>query len=132
MRADILPRFTAAPGLPADPVAFLKKTESIYQHDAYHSLSMEGYEVTPELIMQVRSGQWDPDAGRPDMEQRNAMAAKGYANAFSIVCESIRKIFDGNVAGGIVKQYLHDWYQTLFSPLSTGSVNKTCRSGRLS
>ena len=67
----------------------------MYQYDAYHSLSIEGYEVTPELIERVRSSEWNPDANQSDTDQRNAMAAKGYANAFICVCESVQKVFAG-------------------------------------
>ena len=94
----------------------MKEIEELYQHDAYHSLSIEGYEVTPELIERVRTGGWNPDAVQSDAEQRTAMAAKGYFDAFRVVCESVQKVFDGGHAGETVKRDLPDWYQALFSP----------------
>lgn len=116
MRDSIIVRFPEPPGLTSDPVASVKEIEELYQHDAYHSLSIEGYEVTPELIERVRIGEWHPDINQSDAEQRNAMAAKGYADAFMYVCESVQKVFDGGHAGETVKQDLQDWYQALFSP----------------
>ena len=116
MRETVLTLFPTAPGLTRDPIAALKEIEDLYQHDAYHSLSIEGYEVTAELIERVRTEDWNPDTNQTDIEQRNAMAAKGYANAFKIVCESIQKVFAGGHAGEIVRQDLQDWYQALFSP----------------
>ncbi len=116
MREVVVNRFPEAPGLSGDPVASLKEIEDLYQHDAYHSLSIEGYEVTPELIARVRDGKWNPDAKQSDKEQRNAMAAKGYANAFNLVCQSVKNVFNGGHAGEIVRQDLQDWYQALFSP----------------
>jgi len=31
-------------------------------NDAYNSLSIEGYRVTPELIERIRDGKWDPES----------------------------------------------------------------------
>ena len=36
--------------------------------DAYHSLSIEGYRVTQELIEQVQAGDWDPEHVPPRHE----------------------------------------------------------------
>ena len=51
--------FPQPPGLPKDTKAYLHFVDEIYQSDAYHSLSIEGYRVTPELIERVfeRRGQ---------------------------------------------------------------------------
>ncbi|MFV5693519.1 hypothetical protein ACM55K_15965 [Flavobacterium sp. LT1R49] len=46
--------------------------------DAYHSLSIEKYRVTPELIERVRSGVWNAKENEDDRKQREAMAARGY------------------------------------------------------
>ena len=116
MRDSVIVRFPGPSGLTSDPVVSVKEIEELYQHDAYHSLSIEGYEVTLELIERVRTGEWNPDINQSDAEQRNAMAAKGYADAFMCVCESVQKVFDGGHAGKTVKQDLQDWYQALFSP----------------
>ena len=50
MRCPIIERFPQAPGLPADAAAYLKSVEAVYITDAYHSLSIEGYRVSPALI----------------------------------------------------------------------------------
>jgi hypothetical protein len=70
----------------------MKRVEEAYVTDAYHSLSIEGYRVTPELIERVRGGNWNPDANQQDREQRNAMAARGYWQAFQLVQKSIGKV----------------------------------------
>ena len=36
-----------APGIPRNPSAYLKAVDEVYVNDAYHSLSIEGYRVTP-------------------------------------------------------------------------------------
>jgi hypothetical protein len=40
-------------------------------------LSIEGYEVSEELIKRVQDGQWKPDEDARDSETKNALAAKG-------------------------------------------------------
>ncbi len=116
IREPVINRFPEPSQLTKGSIASMKEIEELYRHDAYHSLSIEGYEVTPELIERVRTGGWNPDAVQSDAEQRNAMAAKGYFDAFRVVCESVQKVFDGGHAGETVKQDLQDWYQALFSP----------------
>lgn len=116
MREDVLSHFPEAPGITYVPSAYLKKVEDLYQQDAYHSLSIEGYQVTPELIEQIRTGRWNPDAVRADTDQRNAMAAKGYRSAFNAVCDSIKKLFEGLQPGKVAEQDIPHWYRALFSP----------------
>lgn len=81
MRKDIQEHFPSPPGLPTDKAAYLQRLEDIYVTDAYHSLSIEGYRVTPALIERVRTGAWTPDASEDDREQRNVLAARGYWQA---------------------------------------------------
>ena len=61
MRGLIIERFPASPGLPKNTDAYLKHVEEIYVTDAHHSLSMEGYRISTELIERVRSDAWNPD-----------------------------------------------------------------------
>ena len=56
--------------------------DEIYKSDAYHSLSIEGYSVTPALIERVQRGDWDPDHHDDDRQSRDALAARGYWQAF--------------------------------------------------
>lgn len=56
MRDPVIKLFPKAPGLTTDKVAYLKTVDEAYAEDAYHSLSIEGYRVTPALIERVRSG----------------------------------------------------------------------------
>ena len=60
MRQPVLDVFPPPPGLPHRPDAYLKAIDEVYVNDAYHSLSIEGYRVSPELIERVRSGAWNP------------------------------------------------------------------------
>ena len=108
---------------PLKPDAYLRRVNEIYRQDAYHSLSIEGYQVTPELIARIAAGEWNPEANISDQEQVNAMAAKGYHTAFQAVTGSLKKILKGQSRRGqmtsapvIIQRDLPDWYRGLFSP----------------
>jgi hypothetical protein len=115
MRPIVAESFPPAPGMPqAGP--YLDRVDEIYSHDAYNSLSIEGYQVTHELIQRVASGEWSPEHNPEDQQQRNAMAAKGYLEAFKLVKKSLAEILGGKPAAAIVSRDMPDWYRALFSP----------------
>ena len=59
-REHVLEVFKDLPQKPvADPDSYLGHVEAVYEHDAYNSLSIEGYQVTPELIQKIRDGDWN-------------------------------------------------------------------------
>jgi len=115
MRPVVNEIFPAVPGAPqAD--AYLSRVAEIYTHDAYHSLSIEGYQVTPELIARMAAGDWNPETEGYDKGQVNAMAAKGYHEAFQAVLPSLPEILGGQPAPAIINRDLSAWYRALFSP----------------
>lgn len=116
MRGPIIECFPDSPGLPKDTGAYLKHVEEIYVTDAYHSLSIEGYRVSAALIERVRSGAWNPDENETDTENRNALAARGYWQAYQGVQESLEKILDGENPGTIADEDHSKWYGALFGP----------------
>jgi len=122
MRAPIIERFPAAPGLPKDIEAYLKRVEDVYVTDAYHSLSIEGYRVGAELIERVRSGAWNPDDDEDDREHRNALAARGYWQAYQAVRESIEKILRGDNPGTVADDDHRTWYREMFAPGVTAGL----------
>lgn len=122
MRQEIPERFPKAPGVPTDKAGYLRRLEDIYVTDAYHSLSIEGYRVTPELIERVRSGAWNPDASEDDREQRNALAARGYWQAHQLVRKSIEKVLDGANPGTVADDDHGAWYRELFGPGVTAGL----------
>lgn len=118
-REPILAAFPAAPGLPADANAkarYLAQAHALYVTDAYHSLSIEGYRVTPELIEKVRSGDWDPAHVTEDRQQKNVLAARGYWQAFQAVHLSINDILSGANPGERFRTDHGRWYFELFQP----------------
>lgn len=116
MRETVLEKFPPAPGLPKDIKSYMEGIEKIYVTDAYHSLSIEKYQVTPELIERVRTGAWNAKGNEADRKERNAMAAKGYYEAFKAVERSVERILKGANAGETVDQDHGEWYRELFSP----------------
>ena len=130
MRKPIIERFPSAPGLPKDIGSYLKHVGEIYVTDAYHSLSIEGYRVNEELIELVRSGAWNPDQNENNQEHHNALAARGYWQAFEAVQESLGKILHGEGSGAIVADDHHKWYAELFGPgVTAGIINAVDLAG---
>lgn len=130
MRGPILEAFPNAPGIPGDPQSYLKAVDDVYANDAYHSLSIEGYRVSVELIERVRTGRWDPDNNAADRENRNALAARGYHDAFVSVKESVRKVLGGNNSGAVARDDHGEWYRQLFGPsVSAGIIKATDLAG---
>ncbi|MBN1187726.1 MAG: Fic family protein [Bacteroidales bacterium] len=124
MRQKVIDNFPKTSGLSIDVEEYLKQVEDNYTEDAYHSLSIEGYRVTHELIERVRSGDWNPGDNELDKEQKNAMAARGYYQAFQAVKKSIRSILEGKNPGEIVYQDHGEWYRELFAPSVTAGILK--------
>ncbi|MBK1621926.1 cell filamentation protein Fic, partial [Lamprobacter modestohalophilus] len=96
--------------------------EDIYPTDAYHSLSIEGYRVSAELIEQVRSGHWNPDGNDGDRGQRDALAARGYWQAYRAVHDSLKRVLAGENAGAVVAQDHGIWYRAMFAPSVTAGL----------
>ena len=116
MREPVIAAFPEAPGLPKDTQAYLSFVDDIYQNDAYHSLSIEGYRVTPELIDRVRAGNGNPGNHDADRQSRDALAARGYWQAFRLVRAAVSAIIGGGEAGALVRKVHRDWYRELFQP----------------
>lgn len=93
----------------------LARMDGVYVNDAYNSLSIEGYQVSPDLIRRIRDQQWHPDRNAQDQQQHDAMAAKGYLEAFKVVKTSVRAVLDGADAAKVARDSYQDWYRALFS-----------------
>ena len=115
-REPVIEIFPKAPGLPGDPKAYLRLVDEIYGSDAYHSLSIEGYRVTPELIERVRADNWDPDNCDTDRRNRDALAARGYWQAFQLVRGTLGEIMAGSNPGTLIREAHALWYRELFQP----------------
>jgi hypothetical protein len=116
MRQTVIDGFPPDLGLPQEPGKYLQEVDEIYLSDAYHSLSIEGYIVTEELIEQVRKGDWNPDGSAVDQEMKNALAARGYWQTFQKVKDCIRLVLDGENPGELTDFKHSEWYRELFAP----------------
>ncbi|GAB1359017.1 hypothetical protein MASR1M31_07960 [Porphyromonadaceae bacterium] len=96
--------------------------EAQYKLDAYHSLSIEGYRVTDELINKVRSGDWKPDGD--DADSKDALAARGYWQAFQAVKNSVSDILNGADSAEVAERDLSVWHSEMFIPCVTAGIIK--------
>ena len=115
MRADVLANFSA-PARHTDAARYLRHLDAVYVSDAYNSLSIEGYRVTPELIERVRSGDWNPQSVVADSDHRDALAARGYWQAYREVKQSVEKVLNNRNAGRVANADHSAWYRELFGP----------------
>ncbi len=122
MRQPIIENFPVAPGLPRDIDQYLRRLDDVYITDAYHSLSIEGYRVTPKLIDKVRTAAWNPDIDEEDRNQRDALAARGYWDAFQTVRASVQKVLAEANPGQIADEDHGEWYRQLFAPSVTAGI----------
>lgn len=124
MREKVISNIPEAPGLPKDHKKYLKEVEDLYVTDAYHSLSIERYRVSVELIEKVRSGDWNPKGNDEDKKQKDAMAARGYWLASQKVHESINKVLNQINSGQVADDDHGDWYLELFAPSVSSGILK--------
>jgi prophage maintenance system killer protein len=122
MRESVIAAFPAAPKSTIDRARYMKRVDEVYAADAYHSLSIEGYRVSAELIERVRSGAWNPDADAKDREHRDALAARGYFDAFQAVKDSVRKVLQGKNPGRTAEEGHATWYRQLIAPSVTAGI----------
>lgn len=121
MRPVVIENFPKPPP-PQDLQRSLRIIEKLYNQDAYHSLSIEGYQVTEDLIRRIKEGVWNPDSDKSDLEQRNALAAKGYLGAFRSVTTSVTTVLKGENPGKVFSSDLQGWYRELFAPLVQAQI----------
>ena len=116
MREHVIKIFPAPPEKTIGIDDYLKNVDEVFVSDAYHSLSIEGYRVSEALIEKIRDGRWDPDNEHEDLAHQNAIAARGYFEAFQAVKSSVSKVLEGANAGEIAKHDHGEWYRSLFAP----------------
>ena len=130
MRERVLALFPVAENAFPRPVEeVLKEIDEGYVADSYHSLSIEGYRVTEDLIRRVRDGVWDPEGNAQDGDQRTALAASGYYRAYRKVRADVVRIIRGEQAGEVISSSLEGWHRELFMPCVDAGL---IRSGKLS
>jgi hypothetical protein len=98
----------------------IESIEGIYEQDAYHSLSIEGYDLSQGVVRTTMSPDWNKGNTQTPtpMKKTNLMAARGYFEAFQSVLKSIQRVWDGENAGEVFECDLQDWYRAMFSHLA--------------
>jgi len=124
IRGAVIKHFPKPPKKAMDAETYLKHVDDIYLHDAYHSLSIEGYRVSLEIIERVRSGVWNPDTDEDDRNLKNALAARGYWQAFLAVKESLEIILNvtSHDINSIAETDHSKWHRELFAPSVTAGI----------
>ena len=100
----------------------IKNIDDVYVQDAYHSLSIEGYQVSEELIEKIATGNWQPEENQEDNQHKNAMAAKGYYEAFRKVKSTIKKMMTSKSPIEVLNSDFPSWHLALFSPAVTAGI----------
>lgn len=95
----------------------LSELEDKYTQDAYHSLSIEGYKVTTKLIEKIKNGNWNPAQNEEDKQTRDALAAKGYFEAFEELKSTVLECLQSNEKiEKNISRLQSKLYQKLFLP----------------
>jgi hypothetical protein len=121
-RESVIHHFSGIVPSPLKKETFFAHLEEVYKQDAYNSLSIEGYKVDEELIERVINNEWNPDFNPEDNDRKNALAARGYYEAFQEVKKTIGKIFDGMNPGEAFKKDLSGWFGKLFGPSADAGI----------
>ncbi|MCJ7629804.1 MAG: Fic family protein, partial [Longimicrobiales bacterium] len=130
MRHTVIESFPPPPSFPLDPEAYLRLVDEMYEIDAYHSLSIEGYRVTSDLIERVRAGDWDPERRDDDRRDRDALAARGYWQAFQAVKATVGTALTRENSGVLARSAHRVWYRELFQPfVSLGVLSASALAG---
>lgn len=124
MRMPIIKNFPKPKSTSIRCQTYIKRVEENYVNDAYNSLSIEGYRVSMDLIEKVKYGRWNPDLNQDDMDIKNALAARGYWQAFQKVKKSIQKIFKNKNPGEVARDDHNDWLLELFKPSVIANILK--------
>lgn len=122
MRGGVEAVMPPPPGVPLSHDGYLRHVEDVYQSDAYHSLSIEGYTVSPDLIERVRAGDWDPERRTADRRNRDALAARGYWQSFQLVKEQVIRILQGTPPAAVARDHHGAWYRELFQPCVAAGI----------
>ena len=119
MRDAVVANFPEPPSTRPDTKSYLSHIEEVFVTDAYHSLSIEGYRVSRDLIERVQHGKWDPATNEGDRQHQDALAARGYYQAFQAVRDSVGAVLANEVAGIVAQRDHGGWYREMFAPLVT-------------
>lgn len=123
MRKVVLAKLKVKP-VQQDAASVLAMMDATYVKDSYHSLSIEGYKITEGLLERVRSGDWDPEKDEADKERRNALAARGYYQAYELLKQGVADCFSGQAPSQLYVKGHQEWHFQLFEPCIRAGIVK--------
>jgi hypothetical protein len=85
-------------------------------------LAIEGYHVSVDLIERVRRGNWNPAVHKEDRKHVDALATRGYWQAFQAVKNSVRAVLENKNPGTVADDDHGGWYSELFAPSVTAAL----------
>jgi hypothetical protein len=86
-------------------------------YDAYHSTTMEGYRISPEVVEAIVRGEPRPDGPQDQKSLESAMAVQGYSSAFDLALELAQQ------RAPITRDVIFDLHEELYRPsLDAGIV----------
>ena len=106
------------------PQSILSMMDATYIKDSYNSLSIEGYKITEGLLEKVRSGNWDPSADDADKERKDALAARGYYQAYMLLKQSVEAALAGQDPARMYVGGHQSWHFQLFEPCIRAGIIK--------
>lgn len=123
MRKDVVAAMKVKPTY-QDVDSVLSMMDATYVKDSYNSLSIEGYKITEGLLERVRSGNWSPEKDEEDMERRNALAARGYYQAYELMKQGVAACFSGQAPSQLYVSQHREWHFQLFEPCIRAGIVK--------
>jgi Fic/DOC family protein len=70
----------------------------------------------------VRGGNWNPETDEQDRKHADALAARGYWQAFQAVKKSVRSVLENKNPGTVADEDHGVWYREMFSPSVTAGL----------
>ena len=107
-----------------DAAAVLAMMDATYVKDSYNSLSIEGYKITEGLLERVRRGNWDPEKDEEDKERKDALAARGYYQAYELLKQGVADCFSGQAPAQLFVKGHQEWHFQLFEPCIRAGIVK--------
>jgi Fic family protein len=106
--------------LPAFPMRrLIANATAAKAYDAYHSTTMEGYRISPEIVESIVRGEPATDGPQDAESLRAAMAVQGYSVAFDHVLQLAK------ARTPITASMILDLYEDLFRPSVDAGIIKT-------
>lgn len=123
MRKVVLATLKVKP-MQQDTASVISMMDATYVKDSYNSLSIEGYKITEGLLERVRSGNWDPEKDEEDKERKNALAARGYYQAYELLKQGVTDCLSGQEPAQSYAKGHQDWHFQLFEPCIRAGIVK--------